>query len=299
MDIVKYHPGLAEPMYALYNQTIELVVHCYPVSTAVFTEALEPVLHTQSSGLKNMRSQYCLAAMEGETLTGFAHAGVRVNDADRVEGGAIRFLTFEPGNRSYGQLLLDRVESILTDAGATSIVAFHQRFLLPFYHHSPAYLSDRIGHVRALFAMANYEKCEGEVFLDRRLVESQDPAPMGQDLEVRTEKAPSQGVLPGLKNSAWIDGKEVGQCCIISSAETQRCEEVEDRGFMDWLGVEEPWQGKGVGKFLLQQTLNDSYALGYRRMGISTAWDNHRAFVFYSNFGFEVSDWTYGWSKKL
>ena len=102
MDIVKYHPGLAEPMCALYNQTIEPVVHCHPVSTAVFTEALEPVLHTQSSGPKNMRPQYCLAAMEGETLTGFAHAGVWMNEADRVEGGAIRFLTFEPGN-IFGQ----------------------------------------------------------------------------------------------------------------------------------------------------------------------------------------------------
>ena len=75
MDIVKYHPGLAEPICELYNKTIEPVVHCHPVSTAVFAKALEPVLQTQSCGPKNMRSQYCLAAMEDETLTGFAHAG--------------------------------------------------------------------------------------------------------------------------------------------------------------------------------------------------------------------------------
>jgi len=38
---------------------------------------------------------------------------------------------------------------------------------------------------------------------------------------------------------------------------------------------------------------------GYRHVVVSTAANNHVAFVFYSNLGFEVSDWTFGLSKIL
>jgi ribosomal protein S18 acetylase RimI-like enzyme len=38
---------------------------------------------------------------------------------------------------------------------------------------------------------------------------------------------------------------------------------------------------------------------GYRHGAISTAHDNDRAFLFYSNHGFCVADWTYEFSKKL
>ena len=78
-----------------------------------------------------------------------------------------------------------------------------------------------------------------------------------------------------------------------------KAEVLEDRGFVKWPSIGKPWQKKKIGKYLLQQTLNDAHALGYRRAGISTAWDNHRAFAFYSNVGFSVSDWTYGWGEKL
>ncbi len=37
--------------------------------------------------------------------------------------------------------------------------------------------------------------------------------------------------------------------------------------------------------------------MGYRHAAISTAIENHRAFVFYSNVGFHVTDMTYGWVR--
>lgn len=60
----------------------------------------------------------------------------------------------------------------------------------------------------------------------------------------------------------------------------------------------EPWQGKGIGKYLPQQALNDAYAIGYRHAAICTQNDNHRALLFYTNFGFSVYDWNYGWKKE-
>ena len=273
-------------------------MHCYPVDTFRFEEALEPTLETQSKGPSNMRAQCCFVAVDGKTVVGFIHAGVLVDQEERTEGGAIRFLTYKPGSRSGGLLLLNRVEAWLRPSGA-SVAAFHQDYRLPFYHYSPAYLSDRIGHVQALFANLGYKKCGGEVFLDYNDLEPRVPEPLDLTVEVTSEDKPGNGRLPGLKNLAWINGKEVGECVVISSVEDQRTQEVDTRVFVKWLGVDESWQGRGVGKYLLQRTLNDAYELGYRRAGISTAWDNHRAFGFYSNFGFSVSDWTYGWAKNM
>ena len=38
---------------------------------------------------------------------------------------------------------------------------------------------------------------------------------------------------------------------------------------------------------------------GYRHGAISTAFDNDRAFLFYTNYGFRVVDWTYEFAREL
>ena len=38
---------------------------------------------------------------------------------------------------------------------------------------------------------------------------------------------------------------------------------------------------------------------GYRHGAISTAFDNDRAFLFYTNHGFRVVDWTYEFAREL
>lgn len=297
MDILDYEPGFAEAVCDLYNRTTEPVVHCYPIDTGRMEDALRPTIDMQNKGPRNMRAQRAFVAVDGKTVIGFAHAGILVDEEERTEGGAVRFLTYELGMRSGGVLLLDRVEAWLRNSGAVSAVAFHQNYRLSFYHYGPAYLSDRIGHVQALLASRGYEKCGGEVFLDDENFGPRDPEPIDLAVEVTSEEKPGHGKLPGLKNLAWINGKEIGTCSVVSSVEDQRTRAVEDRVFVEWLSVDESWQGKGIGRYLLQRTLNDAYARGYRRAGISTAWDNHLAFVFYSNFGFSVSDWTYAWGK--
>jgi len=43
----------------------------------------------------------------------------------------------------------------------------------------------------------------------------------------------------------------------------------------------------------------ETHALGFRHAAISTALHNHRAFLFYSNFGYHVADWTYDSRRDL
>ena len=64
-----------------------------------------------------------------------------------------------------------------------------------------------------------------------------------------------------------------------------------------WLGVNDEFQGRGLGRYLLQYALHEMHKIGYRHAVISTDWENYRAFLFYSNCGYRVSDWTYAYSK--
>jgi GNAT superfamily N-acetyltransferase len=78
------------------------------------------------------------------------------------------------------------------------------------------------------------------------------------------------------------------------SASAQQIRAARDQGrLIGWLGIQEPYQGIGLGKHLLQRGLNEMRGVGYRHASISTAWDNYRAYVLYTHFGFKVVDWTY------
>ena len=63
--------------------------------------------------------------------------------------------------------------------------------------------------------------------------------------------------------------------------------------------MDEPLQGRGLGRYLLQRAMKEMHAKGYRHAAISTWWRNYRAFLFYSNYGFRAADWTYAFRREL
>ena len=300
MEIVAYQPELATDMHNLYNQTIAPVAHCYPIDLKRFTEALEPTLKTHNKGPKNMRSQKAFVAIEQNTVLGYVQAGLLVDSEEHIQCAGIRFLSYKPGHRSVGDALIKKIESWSRNAGATTLFAFHQQHRLPFYHYAGSHLSDRMGHIQASFAMRQFEKFAGAVFLTHDNFRPREPQPNDFTMTTKVaQKYEGNTHLPNLIHEALINNKVVGTCISISSEVDLKHNDVKDFLFVDELDVEEQWQGKGIGKYLLQSVLNSAYDIGYRQAGISTTWDNHRAFIFYSNFGFAVSDWTYGWKKEL
>ncbi|MYF98780.1 GNAT family N-acetyltransferase [Candidatus Poribacteria bacterium] len=75
--------------------------------------------------------------------------------------------------------------------------------------------------------------------------------------------------------------------------------DAQDWTYTEWLGIEDDFQGKGFGKFLLQYSLQEMQKAGYRHASISTSLDNYRAILFYSNVGYKVVDWTYEYQKTI
>ena len=91
----------------------------------------------------------------------------------------------------------------------------------------------------------------------------------------------------------------LGNCVLISGGMTSSHDEAQDFAFCDWIGVQEQWQGRGLGRHMLSTALCNARERGYRHGAISTYVENYRAFVFYSHHGYRVVDWTYEFEREL
>ena len=85
----------------------------------------------------------------------------------------------------------------------------------------------------------------------------------------------------------------------ISCGEFSRADAAQDWVFVKWLGVTDDLQGNKLGRHLLQRNLQEMHRIGYRHASISTDWENHRALLFYSNYGFRQVDWTFCYRREL
>ena len=298
VEIVRYEPGMAAGLAAAYNGIIRRVPHCYPVSGEDFASVVA-VAAGEGPGHERLRSEAAFVARDGPTPLGFIHVGIeQPEEPDEIQQGIIRFCWYERGNRRAGQTLLDAAEDHFRQHTVAQVTAFHKRYRYPFYYFTPAFLSDRLDQVHALLGYNGYEKAAGEVFLDWPEYSAGTPTPADVDSEVTLEWREGSGARPGLAVRAIVEGEEVGVCWCASGGEFSHAAEAQDWWFVTWLGISEQMQGKGLGRYLLQRALLEMRGAGYRHAAISTSWHNYRAFLFYSNIGFHVVDWTYGLQKR-
>lgn len=295
MDVEPYRPEMSAALAASYNDLIAGLPYCHAVTTEQIAAAVAGV-----EADERLHSDAVFAAMEGDGALGMAHVALEsVGEGGGEPRGVIRFLWYARGHRDAGQTLLEAAEAHLRAQGAHSVIAFHQDYRYPFYHIGHAYLSDRLEHIHALFGMNGYGRCAGEVYLrwpDYRPPEPDEP-PFPVDLEL--EWPQGRGELPGLIVRALRDGEQVGICVNLSLGEYSDAPDAQRAFLTKWLGIEEPAQGVGLGRFLLATALRELHRAGYRDAVISTSWTNHRACLFYSNFGYRANDWTYALSRGL
>jgi len=312
VEILTYDPSMLGGLAAAYNRATSDVPHCYPVAEDTFGKGLRELSEDRKKDC-SLGWQEVLVARDGSDVAGFVHPAIgRLGkDKDRVASGSstevtrrgdvgmIRFLAYDRGRRATGQALLAAAEARLRERGARSVQVCPQEAVYPFYYAEPAFLSDRLDHVQALFAFSGYAKTRGEVFLDWPDFEPREPEPGAVRADIEVERREKPGRRADVFVRARVEGKEVGVCRSGSLAEASGAREADEWVFTHWLGVEREMQGKGLGRHLLARALLEAHRIGFRHAAISTAWDNHRAFLFYTNFGYRVADWTYGYSRDL
>ena len=304
-----YLPDDLSRILDLYNSlVVGRVPHCWPVMSSSLDETLQAGPETPSSLDETLQTgeaeprlleQAVLVADSGGD--GFIHVGRQAtNKWQEDEIGVIRFLAYRRGERAVGAALLAAAESWMRERDLRRSVVMPQPWRYPFYAFPHAYLSDHLDHVQALLRFRGYTKTGGEVFLDwldmqPKLVGDSS----GLDYELCVEDHPGAGSRPGLRLRAVQDGDGIGECELVSGAESSAADEAHDFAFCDWLGVNEKHQGRGLGRFLLAHAMYLAREHGYRHGAISTAFDNDRAFLFYTNHGFRVVDWTYEFAREL
>lgn len=298
---MEIRPCLASDLEGLtlaYNRTVQPIPHCYPIREKDFAAVLSPVFG-EGQGHPRLHSEAAFVASEGRAVTGFIHTAVGPVEMEGEERGSIRFFWYDRGRRATGQALLEAAETELRGRGMNRVEAVYSHDSYPFYSVASAYLTDHLEHVQALLKYNDYVVKEGEVILDWMDYESDVPVCPLPDAVISLEWEEGKGERPNLKVRAHLGEQEIGECVTNSFGEFTSAEEAQDWVFVDWLGVDEQYQGAGLGRYLLQRNLQEMKGAGYRHASITTIRQNHRALLFYSNYGFQRVDWTYSYERDL
>ena len=302
MEIVGYTPDMQTPVTQFYNRVTANVPHCYPVKEEEFAVALRGVATGKSNKDEGgIDSETAFVAMVNGAVEAFIHIGIGQvwnHEETKEDAGVIRFLGYERGARRAGQAVLEKAETYLKTYNIAKIFAFSQDYRYRFYHFDHAYLSDALDQVQGLLGFNGYRRCAGEVFLDWENY-AVTPVPSSLPVELSVDWEEGCGEHPNCTVKAYQGDEQVGICESVCGGEFSSHPDAQDWLHTVWLGVEDEFQGQGLGRYLLQYALQEMKKIGYRHAAISTAWDNHRAFLFYSNCGYRTVDWTYEFVKDL
>ncbi len=300
MAIVQYTPDLQTPVTQFYNHVTANVPYCYPVKEGEFAVALHGVTTGKSDkDAGGIDAEVAFAATVNGGVQAFIHVGIGQTGKNREEDiGVIRFFGYERGMRRVGQALLEKAEDYLKTYDISRIYAFSQDCRYRFYHFGHSYLSDGLDQVQALLGFNGYRRCAGEVFLNWEDY-TVTPMPSSLSVELSVEWEDGRGERPNCTVRAYQGDEQVGICESVCGGEFSSHPDAQDWLHTVWLGIEDEFQGQGLGRYLLQHELQEMKKIGYRHATISTAWDNYRAFLFYSNCGYRMVDWTYGFVKNL
>ena len=299
MEVIQYTPDLLESITDFYNNLIHNVPYCYPVSIGKFESVLQGInANPEDSEDDELKEETVYIVINKGIIEAYIHIGIETDEDEKEYGGIIKFFGYKRGSREAGQIILKKAEDFLRKNNATRIYAFSKQYQYPIYHYRYAHLSNTLDHIEALFGMNGFTRCSGQVFLDWKnyIV---NPTQSTIPIELKLDWKDGRGRLQNCNLTAYIDGEEIGQCWTNSCGEFTDHQEIQDWVYIDWLGIEEEYQGQGLGKYLLEYTLQELNKVGYKHTTLSTSWDNHLAFLLYTNLGYRVMDWTYGYEKTF
>lgn len=298
MEIRPFQSNMIGPLVNVYNKAVESIPHCYRAIRQDFQRTLAPVISGEES--ETRRDEAVFVAVRERRVAGFVHAAVGPPKPGKdPEEGLIRFLWYRPGDRAAGAALLQAAEDHCTSLGTRAVNVFPQKHRYEFYMLESAYMSDRLGHIISLLGINGYKRSEGEVYLDWPDFSISEPGPLPRGLPFEVEHTSGHGRLPGVVVRVVPQGRVIGICKNMSVGEFSRHRLAQDWIFTAWINVDADYQGLGLGRWMLQRSLWEAQQIGYRHAAISTAWDNYRAMMFYTNFGYQVVDWTHGYRCEL
>ncbi|MBM3213438.1 GNAT family N-acetyltransferase [Candidatus Poribacteria bacterium] len=280
-----------------YLKQMRDVPFCYGVTESEFVARTR--VSEKEEPFADLRDETILVSRDRSGIDAYSHFAVREPECSGEPTGVIRFLTHQPGARAAGERVLAGTEDVLRSLGVRSVTAFPHTTSYRFYHLGFGLLSDRLAHVLGLAQLRGYTINNGEVFFEWSDAAAPDVAAPESGVETVVAFEDGRGALPDIHVHAVKDGVEIGECWSASVGKFSDDESVHATFFTEWLGVAEDYRGRGWGAYLLARTVREMRQVGYRDALISTNVRNHRAIVFYSNFGYRAVDTCYAFEKSL
>lgn len=268
-------------VYALYCRQTSRLPHCsFVASVSAFGNALA---RSARNG-----SQLLVAGAGGE-VRGFAAVST-LPPEDEVPGRiAITALLAE--DESVGRALLDGCLELARASGLL-IRAFpdvHNACPIAAYNAGWSGLSDGLPLAARLLARSGFTPYYRELHLslpDCRIAGPSTAPPPGVTLAVSSSE--DRGGMRRWR--ALRDGVEVGLCIASTVAHLTDDPAAAHWGYIQGLGVDEPYRRLGIARWLMTTALADMATDGYEGCWLTTGATNWGAQRLYLSLGFEVVD---------
>jgi len=211
----------------------------------------------------------------------------------------IRLITYPPGRREAGQALLEAAEAHLMGQGASRILAFLNNGYL-FQRFAYGELPDICGHLVALLGINGYKVARGEVFMRYANFVTEDATLPDPEADFSVERiVQATGTRDSIRVVARKQEELIGVCEGHSLGLWGHSDLSHATVVLGPMDVEDAFQGCGWGRVLANTMLEEASMVGYRHTATSTQQENHRAQLFYTNMGYEVTDVAHSWLKDI
>lgn len=299
LDLEYWSLDDAKRLANFYNGQIAELPYAHAVSEADFDWGIRHPRYEENPH-RDLDDEEVIVAKQDGQIVGFIHlADEKESHDDRqTPNGIIRFLSYMPGCRDVGQKLFDVAETRFREHGFSRIYAFLKNYIYRFYVLGYG-VCDRQGHLIGLLGMNGYEVYKGEIFMDWPNFEVREPVLPDSGVEMRVKEIEGRGERPNLEVRAFRNGESFGACDTISLAHRVQANAFQDTFFVRWLGIQDAQQHHGWGRYMLLRAHWENQKLGYSHASISTSTRNHRALLFYTNYGYRVRDTWYEYVKVL
>ena len=298
MEICPLHPKDYDALFAYWNQLGKGIPYFFKVQQEKWIDCL---LHDNLDGETLYQHSEVLIAWEKENVLGFVqygqpHLGFGADGQTVLDPhiGNLRHLYFPAGRPEVGEALYAAAWQYLEEF--EQVYAFYHILGMSCnaYHGK---LSSRMPHVESLLLAKGFRIQHENIYyvLDSRIFDrgpqkslhlhpSDIDNPHGKHRFVAIIKDP-------VKGNVEVGTAETRDLRFLTAGGTS------EAVYLTWIGINEPYQGQGLGKLLIH-SLADFFAEdGLVKMHSDTPRENTRAQGFYEKMGFIKKDVTRDYIK--
>ncbi len=294
----------AEALARLYNRLAASIPYHPAVGAEQFAEELEGFAHPEARECSEGAPRRAFVAERAGVPVALAMTCVltRSHPWDgMVEGrGALRFLLAGPEEEEAARSVIRAATTALGNDGASDPVAMHYVFGPPFHNTGCAMLPAAWPWLGHWLYLEGYGATKSEIRMRLAMADRPDPLPLPEGADLRPYKPdhPFKTLDPFHDfRHLYIDGRNAAQCH-NHYAEHYVRGAGKSMFYTTWLGVNEGFRGRGLGRAMLRQALRRAYDEGCRVATLTTAGTNFRAQALYVSEGYVQTDTLWAFERR-